>query len=112
MAQIELSKASHHIGLMSFLWPASRGASTVSMTQSKRWRAVAAASLGNALEWFDFVIYGYFATTIAKLFFPSKSDLESLLIALATFGITSSGRSARFCLALSPTVTAARRPSC
>ena len=57
-------------------------------TQSQRWRAVAAASLGNALEWFDFVIYGYFAATIAKLFFPSNSDLESLLIALATFGIT------------------------
>ena len=56
--------------------------------QSRRWRAVAAASVGNALEWFDFVIYGYFAATIAKLFFPSKSDAESLLIALATFGIT------------------------
>lgn len=56
--------------------------------QSRRWRAVAAASVGNALEWFDFVIYGYFATTIAKLFFPSKSDAESFLIALAAFGIT------------------------
>ena len=56
--------------------------------QSKRWRAVGAASIGNALEWYDFVIYGYLATTIARLFFPSKNDLESLLIALATFGIT------------------------
>src|SRR5579863_1199845 len=55
---------------------------------SRRWRAVAAASVGNALEWYDFVIYGYFATTIAKLFFPSKNDMESLLIALGTFGIT------------------------
>jgi len=59
-----------------------------SADQSGRWRAVAAASAGNALEWFDFVIYGYFATTIAKLFFPSKNDVESLLISLATFGIT------------------------
>jgi hypothetical protein len=40
--------------------------------QSSRWRAIAAASVGNAFEWYDFVIYGYFATTIAKLFFPSK----------------------------------------
>lgn len=56
--------------------------------QSKRWRAVGAASIGNALEWYDFVIYGYLATTIARLFFPSKNDLELLLIALATFGIT------------------------
>ncbi len=56
--------------------------------QARRWRAVAAASIGNALEWFDFVIYGYFATTIAKLFFPSSSEGESVLIAFATFGIT------------------------
>ena len=59
-----------------------------SVRAARRWRAVAAASLGNALEWFDFVIYGYFAATIARLFFPSSSDLESLLIAFATFGIT------------------------
>jgi MFS transporter, MHS family, proline/betaine transporter len=61
---------------------------TASSYQPGRWRLVAAASAGNALEWFDFVIYGYFATTIARLFFPTKSDMESLLIALATFGIT------------------------
>ncbi len=60
----------------------------VASAQAQRWRAVAAASLGNALEWFDFVIYGYFAATIARLFFPARNDLESLLIALATFGIT------------------------
>jgi MHS family proline/betaine transporter-like MFS transporter len=87
VTQLELGKPPHHIGSLSALWPA-RDAAADSVAQSKRWRAVAAASLGNALEWFDFVIYGYFATTIAKLFFPSKSDLESLLIALATFGIT------------------------
>ncbi|MGB6751653.1 MAG: hypothetical protein WBE71_03490 [Xanthobacteraceae bacterium] len=61
----------------------------VASAQAQRWRAVAAASLGNALEWFDFVIYGYFAATIARLFFPARNDLESVLIALATFGITS-----------------------
>jgi MFS transporter, MHS family, proline/betaine transporter len=59
-----------------------------STDQARRRRAVAAASIGNALEWFDFVIYGYFAATIAKLFFPSSSEGESLLIAFATFGIT------------------------
>jgi len=61
---------------------------TVSSEPARRWRAVVAASIGNALEWFDFVIYGYFAGTIAKLFFPAKSDVESLLVAFATFGIT------------------------
>jgi MHS family proline/betaine transporter-like MFS transporter len=55
---------------------------------ASRWKAVAAASVGNALEWFDFVIYGFFAGTIGRLFFPSSSDLHSLLVAFATFGIT------------------------
>ena len=55
---------------------------------SKRWKAVIAASIGNALEWFDFVIYGFFAVTIGKLFFPTNSDVDSVLIAFATFGIT------------------------
>jgi MHS family proline/betaine transporter-like MFS transporter len=55
---------------------------------SKRWKAVTAASIGNALEWFDFVIYGFFAAAIGKLFFPSSSEVESLLVAFATFGIT------------------------
>lgn len=52
------------------------------------WRAIVAASIGNALEWFDFVIYGFFASTIAKLFFPVGNETVSLLLALATFGVT------------------------
>ncbi|QBR04373.1 MFS transporter [Paraburkholderia pallida] len=50
-------------------------------------REIAAAALGNALEWFDFVTYGYFATLIAKLFFPLAGPLGSLLLATATFGV-------------------------
>lgn len=53
----------------------------------RRWRAVAAASIGNALEWFDFIIYGFFAVTMAKLFFPTGNETVSLLLALATFGV-------------------------
>ena len=86
MAHFELSKAPPRLWRMFSLWTPSTDA--VASAQAQRWRAVAAASLGNALEWFDFVIYGYFAATIARLFFPSRTDLESLLIALATFGIT------------------------
>lgn len=56
--------------------------------EPQRWRVVVAASVGNALEWYDFILYGYFATAIGPLFFPSKSAAESFLIALATFGIT------------------------
>ena len=60
----------------------------VSPDRSQSWRAVIAASIGNALEWFDFVVYGFFAGTIAKLFFPTGDDTKSLLLALATFGVT------------------------
>jgi MHS family proline/betaine transporter-like MFS transporter len=51
-----------------------------------QWRLIIAVSAGNALEWFDFVIYGYFAVTIAKLFFPVSSDTASVLLTLITFG--------------------------
>jgi len=56
--------------------------------QAHNWRAVAAATVGNALEWFDFVVYGFLAVTIARLFFPTGDETVSLLVALATFGVT------------------------
>jgi len=53
----------------------------------RRWRVVAAASVGNALEWFDFVVYGFFAVTMARLFFPAGNETISILLALLTFGV-------------------------
>jgi MHS family proline/betaine transporter-like MFS transporter len=49
---------------------------------------IMAASIGNALEWFDILIYGFFATTIAKTFFPASNPTVSLLVTLGTFGIS------------------------
>src|SRR6202008_1627330 len=49
-------------------------------------RVIIAASIGNAMEWFDFLVYGYFAVTISKVFFPSANETASLLAALGTFG--------------------------
>lgn len=40
-------------------------------------RAVKAASLGNAMEWFDFGIYSYLAVTIGHVFFPSGNATVS-----------------------------------
>ncbi|MEU1806414.1 MFS transporter [Streptomyces sp. NPDC019937] len=57
-------------------------------TPVKPHRVIIAASVGNALEWFDVAIYGFFAATIAKLFFPSTDDTVSLLLAFGTFGIS------------------------
>ncbi|MGF6241272.1 MHS family proline/betaine transporter-like MFS transporter [Paraburkholderia sp. GAS38] len=52
------------------------------------WRVVVAASIGNALEWFDLVVYGFFAVVIARLFFPTGNDTVSLLLTLGTFGVS------------------------
>ena len=49
-------------------------------------RAVAAASVGNALEFYDFVTFAFFAIQIGHTFFPSGSAYLSLMGALATFG--------------------------
>ena len=51
-------------------------------------RVITAISIGNALEWFEIVIYGFLAVTISKLFFPAENDTVSLLITLGTFGVT------------------------
>jgi predicted MFS family arabinose efflux permease len=51
-----------------------------------RRRVVLASILGNGLEWFDFVSYGYFASIIAKVFFPAGSDL-ALMLTYATFAV-------------------------
>lgn len=48
---------------------------------------IAAAVIGNALEWYDFIVYGYLASTLATLFFPGASQTAKLLSALAVFGI-------------------------
>ncbi|KUF17169.1 glycine betaine/L-proline transporter ProP [Streptomyces silvensis] len=51
-------------------------------------RAVKAASLGNAMEWFDFGIYSYLAVTIGHVFFPSGNDTAQLLSSFATFAVS------------------------
>ncbi|WP_277184316.1 MFS transporter [Caballeronia sp. BR00000012568055] len=50
-------------------------------------RAILVSTIGNALEWFDFMVYGFFAVIIAKLFFPATNPTVSLLATWATFGV-------------------------
>lgn len=52
------------------------------------WKAVISSSIGNALEWYDILIYGTMAVIIAKLFFPVENQTVSLLITFATFGVS------------------------
>jgi MHS family citrate/tricarballylate:H+ symporter-like MFS transporter len=49
-------------------------------------RHVIAVALGNALEFYDFVTYAFFAAQIGRTFFPSDTPGSSLLASLATFG--------------------------
>ncbi len=42
---------------------------------------------GNLLEQYDFFVYGFYATYIAKAFFPAGSEVASIMLSLATFGI-------------------------
>ncbi|MET9935998.1 MFS transporter, partial [Streptomyces sp. NPDC006324] len=50
-------------------------------------RAVKAASLGNAMEWFDFGVYAYLAVTLGHVFFPFGNDTVQLLSSFATFAV-------------------------
>jgi MFS family permease len=47
---------------------------------------VAGVTLGNALEFYDFLIFTFFAVEIGHAFFPATNPQSSLLAALATFG--------------------------
>jgi MFS family permease len=49
-------------------------------------RHVAAAVIGNALEFYDFVTYAFFAVQIGHAFFPTHSAYASLMLSLGTFG--------------------------
>ncbi|MFC7329738.1 MFS transporter [Marinactinospora rubrisoli] len=48
-------------------------------------RAVGAAAIGNATEWFDFGVYSYLAATIGKVFYPTASEGVQLIAAFTTF---------------------------
>ena len=49
--------------------------------------AVIGVSLGNALAFYDFLIFGIFAVQISKVIYPPTTGITQLLLALGTFGI-------------------------
>jgi MFS transporter, MHS family, proline/betaine transporter len=56
-------------------------------TRAARRRALVAGCIGNLVEWYDFALYGAFATVIAAIFFPGGDPLARLLGAFAVFGV-------------------------
>ncbi len=49
-------------------------------------RHIAAATIGNALEFYDFLTYAFFSIQIGHAFFPAQGAYGSLMLSLATFG--------------------------
>ena len=47
-----------------------------------------ATCIGNALEWFDIAIYGFFASYIAHAYFPTSDPTVSLLLTFGSFGVS------------------------
>ena len=56
-------------------------------TPARRAKAIAAITLGNGLEFFDFTVYSFFATIIGKLYFPVEGQLAQLMLAVGSFGV-------------------------
>jgi len=48
---------------------------------------ITAACLGNAVEWYDFSVYGFLAITIGKVFFTAAPASIQTILALVTFSI-------------------------
>jgi len=55
---------------------------------SSQQRAIIAGIAGNVMEWYDFSVYGYFATVIGRHFFPAQDPTSSLI---AAFGVFAAG---------------------
>src|SRR6185436_5036317 len=55
-------------------------------TRSNQLKSVVMVASGNFLEMYDFMIFGYYAAAIGLVFFPSGSELTSLMLSLTTFG--------------------------
>lgn len=59
----------------------------VEMPKQSPLRTALAGLIGNVLEWFDFAVYGYFASDIGQQFFPSSSHAAQQLLAFGVFAL-------------------------
>ncbi|SDV46671.1 MFS transporter [Chitinasiproducens palmae] len=51
-------------------------------------RIIISSSIGNALEWYDFLVYGFFASAIASQIFPAHNEFVSMLLAIGSFSLS------------------------
>ena len=66
----------------------SQAAPASAPASSQLYCVIAAGSIGNALEWYDLLLYGYFAVTLSSVFFPKGDDTVRLLLTFGTFGVS------------------------
>ena len=66
----------------------SQAAPAAARSSSHLYRIIAAGSIGNALEWYDLLLYGYFAVTLSNVFFPKGNETVALLATFGTFGVS------------------------
>jgi MFS family permease len=52
-----------------------------------RWQGIFAVTIGNTIEYYDFIVYTFFAVMIGRQFFPVTNPLSNLLLSVATFGV-------------------------
>ena len=57
------------------------------LTARQRRAAALAALVGNALEWYDFAVYGYVATALGQAFFPAERPGLQTMAAFAVFAV-------------------------
>lgn len=50
-------------------------------------RNIAGITMGNAIEFYDFAIYGTYAVLLGQLFFPGTNNFEKLMLSFATLGV-------------------------
>lgn len=67
--------------------PAPGSTNSIGHTEKPPVKAIAAAVAGNALEFYDFIVYSFFAVYIGQTFFPLGSETASLLASVAVFGV-------------------------
>jgi len=60
---------------------------TAAAARQSALRTALAGLIGNVLEWFDFAVYGYFASDIGTQFFPQSSATAQQLLAFAVFAL-------------------------
>ncbi|MEX9826095.1 MFS transporter [Raoultella planticola] len=62
---------------------------TVTTTMGAHKRALIAGSIGNFIEWYEFAVYGFLATVIARNFFQlaGEAPLTGLILTYASFAI-------------------------